>query len=84
MNATFVDLRYKTAEILAALDKREHVTILYHGKPRATIVPLGEEVTAGLISRFKSSYAKNAKNPPRRKESFVFLCVLRGYSAFFA
>lgn len=43
MNASIVDLRYKTSEILAALDKRERVTILYHGKPRGTIVPLEEE-----------------------------------------
>lgn len=45
MNASIVDLRYKTGEILAALDKRERVTILYHGKPRGTIIPLEEETT---------------------------------------
>ena len=43
MNATIVDLRYKTGDILAALDKRERVTILYHGKPRGTIIPLEED-----------------------------------------
>ncbi|EKD36784.1 MAG: hypothetical protein ACD_75C01373G0001 [uncultured bacterium] len=49
MNATIVDLRYKTGEILAALDKRERVTILYHGRPRATIVPLDDETTVGRV-----------------------------------
>lgn len=46
MNASIVDLRYKTGEILAALDKRERVTILYRGKPRGTIIPLEEEATS--------------------------------------
>ena len=49
MNATIVDLRYKTSEILAALDKRERVTILYHGKPRGTIIPLEETETSGSV-----------------------------------
>ena len=46
MNASIVDLRYKTDEILAALDKRERVTILYHGKPRGGIIPLEEDATS--------------------------------------
>jgi antitoxin (DNA-binding transcriptional repressor) of toxin-antitoxin stability system len=40
MNASIVDLRYRTAEVLAALDRGERVLVLYRGKPRATIVPL--------------------------------------------
>jgi hypothetical protein len=32
MKATVVDLRYKMNEILKALDRREKVTLLYHGK----------------------------------------------------
>jgi antitoxin (DNA-binding transcriptional repressor) of toxin-antitoxin stability system len=39
MDASVVDLRYKTREILKALDRRESVNILYHGKLKATIVP---------------------------------------------
>lgn len=42
MDATIVDLRYKSAEVLAALDRREQVTILYRGKPKATIIPLDD------------------------------------------
>lgn len=42
MNASIIDLRYKTSDILAALDNREPVTILYHGKPKGTIIPIEE------------------------------------------
>lgn len=48
MNASIIDLRYKTSDILAALDNREPVTILYHGKPKGTIIPL-EDVTVGKV-----------------------------------
>jgi antitoxin (DNA-binding transcriptional repressor) of toxin-antitoxin stability system len=40
MKATILDLRYKTRDILSALDSGQSVTILYHGKPRGKIVPL--------------------------------------------
>jgi hypothetical protein len=42
MNASVVDLRYKMNEVLSALDRREQVTILYHGKVKGTIIPAGE------------------------------------------
>jgi antitoxin (DNA-binding transcriptional repressor) of toxin-antitoxin stability system len=48
MNASILDLRYKTSDILAALDKRESVTILYHGKPKGTIIPL-DDSAAGMV-----------------------------------
>lgn len=32
MKASIVDLRYKTAEILKALNLNESVSIMYHGK----------------------------------------------------
>lgn len=48
MNASILDLRYKTSDILTALDKRESVTILYHGKPKGTIIPLADS-TAGKV-----------------------------------
>lgn len=43
MKASIVDLRYKTAEILKALDNQETVTILYHGKAKGIISPLNEK-----------------------------------------
>ncbi|HSB52623.1 MAG TPA: hypothetical protein VLD40_08185 [Dissulfurispiraceae bacterium] len=39
MQASIVDLRYKMKEVLLALERRETVTILYHGKVRGRIVP---------------------------------------------
>ncbi len=40
MNATILDLRYKTSQVLAALDHRETVTVLYHGKVKGVITPV--------------------------------------------
>jgi antitoxin (DNA-binding transcriptional repressor) of toxin-antitoxin stability system len=46
MDASILDLRYKTRDILKALENREPVVILYHGKPKGTIVPLpGKKTT---------------------------------------
>ena len=39
MKATVVDLRYKMTDVLKALDRRERVTLLYHGKVKGTIIP---------------------------------------------
>lgn len=39
MKASIVDLRYKTKEILKALEACEPVSIYYHGKLKGTIVP---------------------------------------------
>jgi hypothetical protein len=50
INATVVDLRYKMNEILRALERRESVTILYHGKVKGTILPASGEPGADLSS----------------------------------
>jgi len=42
MKATVIDLRYKMSEILKALDRRERITLLYHGKTKGIIVPVNE------------------------------------------
>ena len=39
MRASVVDLRYKMNEVLKALDRREKVTLMYHGKVKGTIIP---------------------------------------------
>ncbi|MCW1916232.1 hypothetical protein OJ996_21760 [Luteolibacter sp. GHJ8] len=39
MKATSVDLRYRTKEVLAALDRRETVSLHVRGKLRGYIVP---------------------------------------------
>ncbi|MBF0493226.1 MAG: type II toxin-antitoxin system Phd/YefM family antitoxin [Deltaproteobacteria bacterium] len=40
MNASILDLRYKTKKILEALNNREEVNLLYHGKLKGKIIPL--------------------------------------------
>jgi prevent-host-death family protein len=40
MQATIVDLRYKTKEVLSAVERREPVTITYRGKDRFQITPI--------------------------------------------
>lgn len=61
MDASVVDLRYKTREILKALDRRESVNILYHGKLKATIVPALAAGSASLDTHpFFGSAGKGA------------------------
>ncbi len=43
MKASIVDLRYKTSDILKALDRNENVTVLYHGKVKGIIKPAREK-----------------------------------------
>jgi hypothetical protein len=38
MKASVVDIRYKMNDILKALDRNEDVELLYHGKPKGTLV----------------------------------------------
>lgn len=40
MQASIVDMRYKSKEIIGALDRGEIVQILYRGKPKGTIHPI--------------------------------------------
>ena len=42
MKASIVDLRYKTKDILQALERNESVTVLYHGKVKGIIKPARE------------------------------------------
>ena len=42
MNATVLDLRYKMSQVLSALDNRESVNVLYHGKIKGVIVPVAK------------------------------------------
>jgi hypothetical protein len=42
MKATIVDLRYKMKDILKALERKEKVAIMYHGKQKGVIMPSTE------------------------------------------
>ncbi len=48
MQASVVDLRYKSNDILAALDHGEEVVLLYRGKPKGTIMPLAGKSTGAV------------------------------------
>lgn len=40
MKATVRDLRYRTKDVLDAVDRGEVVTVLYRGKEKARLIPL--------------------------------------------
>lgn len=40
MNASVLDLRYKTREVLKAIDRNEEVSVFYRGRKKAVLVPL--------------------------------------------
>ena len=48
MKTSIVNLRYKMKEVLAALDRKERVEILYHGHPKGIIIPVGQSRTASV------------------------------------
>jgi hypothetical protein len=48
MKASIVDLRYKTNDILKALDRNESVTVLYHGKIKGVIKPVKEKSNSSI------------------------------------
>lgn len=39
MDASVLDLRYKMRKVLNALDRREKIRILYHGRVKGEIIP---------------------------------------------
>jgi len=41
MKASFLDLRKRPGEILRALERNEPVTLLYRGRPKAIMQPIG-------------------------------------------
>ena len=45
MKASALDLRYRMSEVLKALERRERVSLLYHGKVKGAIVPIGRKGT---------------------------------------
>ena len=50
MNATTLDLRYRTREVLSSLDRGESVVITFRGKPRGVIAPYRETTATKVKS----------------------------------
>ena len=48
MQASIVDLRYKMKSILSALRRHEVVSVLYHNKKIASLVPIEHEVQGAV------------------------------------
>jgi antitoxin (DNA-binding transcriptional repressor) of toxin-antitoxin stability system len=80
MEASFVDLRKKSSEIIRALSRKERVTVLYRGKPAAIMEPIdsrgtGETLKASRHKAFgmwanrneSSSVEDQVKNLRRRR-----------------
>ncbi|SMM98218.1 Prevent host death protein, Phd antitoxin  len=61
MQASIVDLRYKTSSILDAIDNNEQVDILYHGKKKATIVPVLKKQVNKVHNHAFFNMSKNDK-----------------------
>ena len=51
MNATLVDLRYRTKDIMRAIERNETVHIFSHGKLRADLVPAKAKKAATKAGR---------------------------------
>ncbi len=78
MNASIVDLRYKTSEILKALDRNESVTVLYHGKVKGIIKPAREKLDLkvkdhpffGMRSESEESVLEELENLRKPRHDF--------------
>ena len=49
MEASFVDLRKKSSEVIRALHRNEPVTVLYRGQPAAVMQPIGPQTDKPAI-----------------------------------
>ncbi len=75
MRASVIDLRCKASDILSALEHGEEVTLLYHGKPKGTIMPLNVKTVERVTDhpffgmyRESDEYVKDAKHFKAVKE----------------
>jgi prevent-host-death family protein len=50
MRATILDLRYRTKDVLKAVERGETVTVLYRGKEKALIQPIPSKLQRPKIS----------------------------------
>ena len=73
MKATVVDLRYKMNDVIKALERREDVTILYHGKVKGIIKPAGNTITGKVQEHPFFGMRKGEK-----KSVYTIMSELRG------
>lgn len=73
MKATSVDLRYKTKEILAALDRRETVSLHVRGKLKGYIIPAEQ----GKVTMKAEDHPFFGSRPDDREEVSAIMERLR-------
>jgi len=56
MKASVLDLRRRMAEVLKALDRNESVKILYRGRERAVLVPVGMTQRKGRLVKEHAAF----------------------------
>lgn len=54
MRATILDLRYRTKDVLKAVERGETVTVLYRGKEKALIQPIPAKARQAKLSADKA------------------------------
>ena len=64
MNASVLDLRYKMRDVLKAINRREKVRILYHGKIKGEIVPVKQKNDLKTIEHPLFGMLKGEKERP--------------------
>lgn len=64
MDASILDLRYKMRDVLSALDRREKVRILYHGRVKGEIIPLKAKSAAKTNTHPMFGMLKEEKGNP--------------------
>jgi len=50
MEASFVDLRKRSGEIIGALRRNESITVLYRGRPAAVMHPIAEGSSSRAVA----------------------------------
>jgi antitoxin (DNA-binding transcriptional repressor) of toxin-antitoxin stability system len=63
INASIVDLRYRTKQVLQALERRESVSVLYHGKVKGTIIPASPQNLPKVVDTPFFGMRKRDKRP---------------------
>lgn len=64
MDASILELRYKMKDVLQALQRREKVRILYHGKVKGEIIPSKSDVVIKTANHPLFGFTKDETDNP--------------------
>lgn len=70
MNATVIDLRYKMSQVLSALENREIVNVLYHGKLKGVIMPVTKK---DMLAQNHEYFGSHQKGPDSVDDEMIRL-----------